>query len=118
MLGRGGGHILLLIVVLALAVWAILASHGSIGEELTNPFLGQPDAVAAGKVTYAHKCYVCHHSAGARGPNLFATKLTDNQFLEIVINGRQGTQMPAFGLRLSPDEVWQVHAFIKSTDHY
>jgi mono/diheme cytochrome c family protein len=26
--------------------------------------------------------------------------------------------MPAFGLRLSPDEVWQIHAFIKSTDHY
>ena len=35
-----------------------------------------------------------------------------------MINGRKGTQMPAFGLRLSPDEVWQVHAFIKSTDHY
>jgi mono/diheme cytochrome c family protein len=26
--------------------------------------------------------------------------------------------MPAFGLRLSPDEVWQIHAFVKSTDHY
>ena len=57
-------------------------------------------------------------SAGGRGPNLFATKLSDEQFLETVINGRKGTQMPAFGLRLSPDEVWQVHAFVKSTDHY
>ena len=46
------------------------------------------------------------------------TKLTDEQFLETVINGRQGTQMPAFGLRLSPDEVWQVHAFVKSTSHF
>jgi len=26
--------------------------------------------------------------------------------------------MPAFGLRLSPDDVWQIHAFIESTDHY
>jgi len=26
--------------------------------------------------------------------------------------------MPAFGLRLSSDEVWQIHAFIESTDHY
>jgi mono/diheme cytochrome c family protein len=68
-------------------------------DELKDPFLGQADAIAAGRVTYAGKCYVCHHSAGARGPNLFA-------------------QMPAFGLRLSPDEVWQIHAFIKSTDHY
>jgi hypothetical protein len=26
--------------------------------------------------------------------------------------------MPAFGLRLSPDGVWQIHALIESTDHY
>jgi mono/diheme cytochrome c family protein len=87
-------------------------------DELKDPFLGQADAIAAGRVTYAGKCYVCHHSAGARGPNLFATKLSDQRFLETVIQGRSGTQMPAFGLRLSPDEVWQIHAFIKSTDHY
>jgi len=91
---------------------------GSADEALTDPFLGQPDAIAAGKQTYRSICYVCHHSAGGRGPNLFATKLSDERFLETVINGRKGTQMPAFGLRLSPDEVWQVHAFVKSTDHY
>jgi mono/diheme cytochrome c family protein len=39
-------------------------------------------------------------------------------FLETVPHGRKRTQMPAFGLRLSPDEVWQIHAFIESTDHY
>jgi mono/diheme cytochrome c family protein len=85
---------------------------------VTNPYLGQPDAIEAGKQIYRSKCYICHHSAGARGPDLFATKLTDEQFLETVINGRKGKQMPAFGLRLSPDEVWPVHAFVKSTDHY
>jgi mono/diheme cytochrome c family protein len=87
-------------------------------EALTDPFLGQPDAIEAGHDTYRSKCLVCHGSAGARGPNLFATKLSDERFLETVINGRKGTLMPAFGTRLSPDEVWQVHAFIKSTDHY
>jgi mono/diheme cytochrome c family protein len=87
-------------------------------EGLTDPFLGQPDAIAAGRDIYRSKCLVCHQSAGARGPNIFHTKLSDQQFLETVINGRKGTQMPAFGLRLSPDEVWQVHAFVKSTDHY
>jgi len=91
---------------------------GSADEALTDPFLGQPDAIAAGKDIYRSKCLVCHQSAGGRGPNLFATKLSDEGFLETVINGRKGTLMPAFGLRLSPDEVWQVHAFIKSTDHY
>jgi len=91
---------------------------GSADEALTDPFLGQPDAIAAGKDIYRSKCLVCHQSAGGRGPNLFATKLSDERFLETVINGRKGTLMPAFGLRLSPDEVWQVHAFVKSTDHY
>jgi mono/diheme cytochrome c family protein len=88
------------------------------GEGLTDPFLGQPDAIAAGRDIYRSKCLVCHQSAGARGPNIFKTKLSDGQFLATVINGRKGTQMPAFGLRLSTNEVWQVHAFVKSTDHY
>jgi len=91
---------------------------GRADEGLTNPYLGKPDAIAAGKDIYRSKCLVCHQSAGARGPNLFATKLSDEAFLETVINGRKGTLMPAFGLRLSPDEAWQVHAFVKSTDHY
>jgi mono/diheme cytochrome c family protein len=75
-------------------------------------------ASEAGRVTYAGKCYVRRHRSGARGPNLFATKLSDPRFLETVIQGRKGMQMPAFGLRMSLDEVWQIHAFIKSTDHY
>ena len=36
----------------------------------------------------------------------------------IVINGRKGAAMPAFGLQMSPDEVWKVHAYVSSTDHY
>jgi mono/diheme cytochrome c family protein len=91
---------------------------GRADEAVTNPFLGQPDAIAVGKDIYRSKCLVCHQSAGGRGPNLFASRISDERFLETVINGRKGTLMPAFGLRLSPDEVWQVHAFVKSTDHY
>lgn len=106
------------LIHLALAALALTASATALAEDLTNPVLGQPDAIEAGLAIYRSKCYVCHHSGGARGPNLFATKLSDERFLETVISGRKGTQMPAFGLRLSPDEVWQVHAYVKSTDHY
>jgi mono/diheme cytochrome c family protein len=49
-------------------------------------------------------------------PNLFATKLTDEQFMNVVIGGR--ATMPAFGLRMSPDDVWAVHAYVKSTGKY
>ena len=107
-----------LAVLAALPLWILAIRSGGADEALENPFLDQPGAIAAGREIYRTKCYICHHSAGARGPNLFATKLSDERFLEIVINGRKGTQMPAFGLRLSPDDVWMVHAFVKSTDHY
>jgi mono/diheme cytochrome c family protein len=88
------------------------------GDAIANPVRGDPTAIAEGQRLYRRWCYGCHHSAGARGPNLFATKLSDEQFLEVAINGRKGTQMPAFGYRLTPDQVWQVHSYIKSTDHY
>lgn len=81
---------------------------------LTDPFLGHPDAIAEGDDLYHSKCIGCHGLKGGRGPNLFATKLTDDQFLEVVINGRQGTLMPAWGFRLSPDDVWKIHAFLKA----
>ena len=117
--GRGLSAAALALCLLATLPPAVMWHRsGSADEALTDPFLGQPEAIAAGKEIYRSKCYVCHHSAGGRGPNLFATKVSDERFLETVINGRKGTQMPAFGLRLSPDEVWQVHAFVKSTDHY
>jgi mono/diheme cytochrome c family protein len=92
----------------------VLAVPGWADEPLTNPFLGQPQAIEQGDALYRRHCVVCHGRAGGRGPNLFETKLSDERFLEIVINGRKGTQMPAWGLRLSPDEVWAVEAYVKS----
>jgi len=100
------------------AALQVATADNTAAEAITNPVLGDPRAVTEGRRIYRMRCVVCHLSAGARGPNLFATRLTDEQFLEIVINGRKGTQMPAFGYRLSPDDVWRVHAYVKSTDHY
>ncbi len=83
-------------------------------DSITDPFLGQPDAIAEGDATYHSECIICHGLKGARAPNIFASTLTDEQFLEVVINGRKGTLMPAWGTRLSPDDVWKVHAFLKA----
>ena len=112
----------LLAAFLALFVlWGRMAPLGQWSGEaladdsgLTDPFLGQADAIAEGDDLYHSKCIGCHGLKGGRGPNLFATKLTDDQFLEVVINGRQGTLMPAWGFRLSPDDVWKIHAFLKA----
>jgi mono/diheme cytochrome c family protein len=97
------------IFILAAGAWT-----GGAGETVTDPFLGQTEAIEEGEQIYKGKCIICHGKAGGRGPNLFATKLTDEQFLDTVINGRKGSLMPVFGLRLSPDDVWKIHAFVKA----
>jgi mono/diheme cytochrome c family protein len=100
-----------------LAATATLATDGAAADDdIVNPVLGSAEAIAAGRVTYRTRCYICHLSDGGRGPNLFASELSDHQFLETAINGR-GT-MPAFGTLMSPDDIWNVHAYVKSTDHY
>jgi mono/diheme cytochrome c family protein len=108
----------LVAAALALALPAGATAPVGAEEELTNPALGDPAAVEEGRRIYRQRCYICHLSNGGRGPNLFASPISDEQFLMIVINGRKGTVMPAFGLQLSPDDVWQVHAYVKSTDHH
>src|SRR5437879_3090053 len=96
------------------SAWLARPDRARADEAMTDPFLGQPEAIAEGDQIYRSKCVICHGRAGGRGPNLFANGLTDEQFMEVVINGRKGTMMPAWGFRLSPDEVWKVHAFVKS----
>ena len=103
---------------LALALLAGATAPAGAEEELTNPVLGDPTAVGEGRRIYRQRCYICHLSNGGRGPDLFASPISDEAFMMTVINGRKGATMPAFGLKMSPDEVWQVHAYVKSTDHY
>ena len=93
-------------------------SQESTNGEIVNPFLGDEAAIAEGRRIYRSKCIVCHQRTGGRAKNLFKTRLTDEEFLEVVINGRESTLMPAFGYRMAVDDVWKVHAFVKSTDHY
>jgi mono/diheme cytochrome c family protein len=114
---RDAGIVAVLVGIAGAAGWSLTPGTRA-DDVVTNPVLGQADAIEAGRDIYRSKCVVCHASAGGRGPNLFASRLSDEGFLEVVINGRKGTQMPAFGYRLTPDEVWQVHSYVKSTDHY
>jgi mono/diheme cytochrome c family protein len=97
--------------------WSVWLGHTAAARAenaMTNPYLGQPDAITEGNDIYHGKCIICHGLAGGRGPNLFASRLTDEQFMDVVINGRKGTLMPALGFQLSPDDVWKIHAFIKA----
>src|SRR5215468_4206308 len=89
---RMHGTALLLLVMLSMTIgggapWPHrLSSEARADETLTDPYLGQPDAIAAGDQIYHNHCIICHGLRGGRGPNLFATQLSDEQFLEVVIN--------------------------------
>jgi mono/diheme cytochrome c family protein len=106
-----------LAVVTAMAAFLVISSTSLLtGSEPVNFLLGQKDAIEQGRKIYRSRCYICHLSNGGRGPNLFQSKLSDYKFLETATNGRR--TMPAFGTILMPDEIWAVHAYVKSADHY
>jgi mono/diheme cytochrome c family protein len=86
-------------------------------DALANPYLDDPAAIEEGERIFRRRCTGCHWSP-LRAPVLFHTELGDEKFLETVINGRKGSRgtMPPFGYVLSPDEVWQIHAFVMARD--
>jgi mono/diheme cytochrome c family protein len=87
---------------------------GYVWEHTANPFAGDATVIAEGRRLYRSTCYICHADTGSRGPNLRRSKLKGQQFLRIVMNGRKGTQMPAWKGKLSEEEMWKILAFIEA----
>jgi mono/diheme cytochrome c family protein len=123
-IGRSDRSSVGLLAARLLVLCAILAVAGlssapaaAQDDELTNPYLDDPAAIEEGERIFRRRCTGCHWSP-LRAPVLFHTELGDEKFLEIVINGRKGNRgtMPPFGYVLSPDEVWQIHAFVMARD--
>jgi len=79
-----------------------------------NPFEGDADAIRQGRRLYRSTCYICHLDAGGRGPNLRKSRLQGQDFLRIVINGRKGTQMPAWKNKLTEAEMWKILAYLET----
>lgn len=104
------------IAATSLLAVAIVPVSGRTEDKPAYPFVGDRSSIAEGRTVYRSRCYICHLSNGGRGPNLFASTLTPDQFAATVAGGRN--TMPALGALLSPDEIWKVHAFIRSTDKY
>jgi cytochrome c oxidase cbb3-type subunit 3 len=78
------------------------------------------DSLKAGEAIYLTHCISCHarDGSGLAGPNLtddlyiHVTKITD--IVDVISNGRAGGAMPAWGHRLSPNEIVQVSAYVAS----
>jgi len=77
-----------------------------------NPHSTNPESVAQGRRLYRSTCYICHLEAGGRGPDLRKSRLQGREFMRVVINGKKGTQMPAWKDKLTEDDMWKILAYI------
>lgn len=118
----------------ALAVVAILLGFGIMATDrvepatagvdysLTNPIPATADSIVIGKQIYEAMCLSCHGSAG-RGDGLAGAALSpppadftaghaathaDGEWFAWINDGKEGTDMPAFGAVLSDNEIWHV----------
>lgn len=94
--------------------------------DLSNPFNGDADALAAGQTLYG-ACAGCHGSDGAGSPAFVppATDFTGDQsawtdgylFWRIrtgAASGPAGSVMPAYEASQTEDETWQVITYLRS----
>lgn len=83
-------------------------------QHASNPFSRDAEAIVQGRRLYRSTCYICHLDTGGRGPDLRKSKLKGQAFMRIVLNGRKGTQMPAWKGKLSEEEMWKIVAFLEA----
>jgi mono/diheme cytochrome c family protein len=95
-----------------------------------DPLTPSDDNVAAGLKIYAANCVVCHGASDhkpsilsqgfyIRAPQLAKDGVEDDPESEAYWKVRYGirfTAMPAFGERLSDDDLWRVAMFVKRMD--
>jgi mono/diheme cytochrome c family protein len=88
-------------------------------EEVKNPYEGDLVAITKGEELFSERCSFCHggRGKGGKGPALtaghFKRSGTDATLFSTIIAGRPGTQMGAFGMTLSADDVWDIIAFLR-----
>jgi cytochrome c oxidase cbb3-type subunit 3 len=104
----------------ALVLALLLLGPARSGDELENPYAGDPAAAVEGKRLFLKTgCYACHgHEAeGAVGPDLtddeWIYKPTDSMIFNTIAKGRPGTVMAPFGDQLTPDEIWKIVEFLR-----
>ncbi len=118
--------ILYLIICSALAFAAASHSHWENvplkDEGRTNPFSGQPAAIAAGALVYREHCGECHKTDargdGRKRPSLRTQSVrsaTDGDLEWFLRRGDLGRGMPSWS-SLPEAQRWQVVAYLRSLE--
>ena len=118
---------LFLLTVLMLAVLAFGTADGSWlrhvpakDHERKNPYVGQADAVAAGRLVYEDHCSKCHgeNAEGTKKrPSLRSARVqreaTEGDLHWLLVNGNMGRGMPSWS-KLGDPQIWQVISYVRS----
>ncbi|MTD93863.1 c-type cytochrome [Hyphomicrobium sp. xq] len=92
----------------------------SFQETGKNPYVGNPDAIAAGKALYDANCQVCHKpdGSGGMGPSLIDNTYvnkranTDVGMFEVIHSGAAGAMRPFSKRGVTQDQILQMIAYI------
>jgi len=118
---------LFLLTVLMLAVLAFGTADGSWlrhvpakDHERKNPYEGQADAVAAGRIVFSNHCAQCHgeNAEGTKKrPSLRSARVqqeaTEGDLHWLLVNGNMGRGMPSWS-KLGDPQIWQVITYVKT----
>lgn len=76
---------------------------------------GSPTNTSSGRALFLKNCAHCHSADahGDEGPDLHGLDWTDEQITARIRNGKKG-QMTAFAGKLSPDEIKDVVAYLRT----
>jgi mono/diheme cytochrome c family protein len=114
--------ILLLFTFFCVLAFRISARAESPADQ-KNPFTGDAEAIAFGKIIYEATCTgYCHTTAAAnrvgRCPNLFDCEWkhgnSDGEIYHIINVGVPNTEMVGFKGRLPDEMLWKITAYIRS----
>lgn len=91
------------------------------GTTIQNPYADDPASVLEGRQIFvAMNCAGCHggHAGGGMGPDLrpdhmFKYGQTPAELFDSISEGR-AMGMPAWGMKLPPDVIWKLVAYIQS----
>jgi cytochrome c oxidase cbb3-type subunit 3 len=106
-----------ILLAFCLATLPLLAQDEKEADKAKSKFIGDLEAIDAGRVLFANGCAACHgaDALGGRGPNLrervFWHPVDDETLFKAIQKGLPGGMPPA---NLPDDQTWQVVAYVRS----
>ncbi len=101
-------------------LWLAAAGACAAQTASKNPLANDPAAAENGRIRFRGACSLCHgiRGEGGRGPDLtlgsYSAGDSDQDIYNVIANGTPGTEMPDFGQRLEPEEMWQLVSYLRS----